>query len=137
MIVNSMIIILILQIQLVNKSIVKHDALLKAIQTVESGNAINEGFDVVADSGKSIGPFCISEAYWKDAVAHDKTLGGTYQDCRKTAYARKVVLAYWDRYAPNGASDETLARLHNGGPKGHKKKATLSYWNKVKKYLAQ
>jgi hypothetical protein len=40
-----------------------------------------------------------------------------------------------DRYAPKGASDEVLARIHNGGPKGYKKTATVKYWNKVKKEL--
>lgn len=112
-----------------------HDKLLDAIEMVESsgrGEATPDG-----DNGRAIGPMQIHESYHGDAVAHDKTLGGTYQDCRRSAYARKVVLAYWDRYAPSGASDEVLARIHNGGPKGHKKKATLSYWNKIQKYLTK
>ena len=32
-------------------------------------------------------------------------------------------------------TDEDLARIHNGGPNGYKKSATLGYWEKVKKYL--
>ena len=45
------------------------------------------------------------------------------------------MIAYWKRYCPKAfeAGDwETLARVHNGGPKGHTKKATLKYWEKVK-----
>jgi hypothetical protein len=30
---------------------------------------------------------------------------------------------------------ETLARIHNGGPRGHKNPATVGYWNKVRKNL--
>ena len=112
-----------------------HDKLLNAIEMVESGGRGEATPD--GDNGRAIGIFQIHEVYWKDAVAHDKTLGGTYQDCRKAAYARRVVLAYWDRYAPQDASYEVLARIHNGGPKGYKKKATLSYWKKVQKHLTQ
>ena len=32
-------------------------------------------------------------------------------------------------------SDEVIARCWNGGPKGGKRKATLHYWNKVKKHI--
>jgi len=32
-------------------------------------------------------------------------------------------------------TDEDIARIHNGGPNGYKMKATIAYWNKVKKYL--
>ena len=52
----------------------------------------------------------------------------------------KVILAYWDRYATmkrlgRKPTNEDRARIHNGGPKGHTKKATLKYWEKVKKAL--
>jgi hypothetical protein len=32
---------------------------------------------------------------------------------------------------------EDIARIHNGGPSGHKKSATDGYWLKVKKELEQ
>ena len=32
-------------------------------------------------------------------------------------------------------TQENLARMHNGGPNGHKKSTTLKYWNKVKENL--
>lgn len=107
------------------------DQLLAAIATVESGNDSN----AVGDGGKAIGAYQIHKVYWQDAVDFDKTLGGSYQDCYDPDYARRVVLAYLKRYAPAGATQETLARIHNGGPRGYLKKATLKYWAKVQKEL--
>ena len=107
------------------------DQLLAAIATVESGNDSN----AVGDGGKAIGVYQIHKVYWQDAVEFDKTLGGSYQDCYDPDYARRVVLAYLKRYAPAGATQETLARIHNGGPRGYLKKATLKYWAKVQKEL--
>jgi hypothetical protein len=91
--------------------------------------------DAVGDGGKAIGAFQIHKVYWQDAVAHDPSIGGKYEDCFDREYARKIVRAYMDRYAPANATDEQVARIHNGGPRGHKKSATVKYWNKVKKEL--
>ena len=41
----------------------------------------------------------------------------------------------WKDYHHKNDSDEVIARCWNGGPKGWKRKATLHYWNKVKKEL--
>jgi hypothetical protein len=107
------------------------DRLLDAIAKVES----NHNPNAVGDDGKAIGVFQIHRVYWQDAVQHDPSIGGCYEDCRDPEYARRIVIAYMDRYAPANASDETLARIHNGGPRGHKKAATTKYWNKVKKAM--
>lgn len=107
------------------------DALLNAISKVESNNNPN----AVGDNGKAIGIYQIHLSYWKDAIEHDPSIGGSYEDCKNPEYARKIVIAYMDRYAPKNASDETLARIHNGGPMGYKKASTKKYWNKVKKEL--
>lgn len=113
------------------------DRFLDAIMMVESGGDPN----AVGDGGKAIGAFQIHRGYWKDAVAFDKTLGGTYNDCFDPAYARRVVVAYMRRYAPAGATMEDMARLHNGGCNIFKRKgskawdATTAYWNKVRKHL--
>ena len=105
--------------------------LLKAIQQVESGgNAA-----AVGDHGRAIGAFQIHLAYWVDAVEHDPKIGGEYSDCFNPAYAEKIVRSYWDRYAPERASVEQLARIHNGGHNGHNKSSTIKYWNKVKGIL--
>lgn len=108
-------------------------ALLDAIRRVETGGC-KDPSAAVGDNGKAIGPFQIHRVYWQDAVEHSG-IGGTYADCRDEAYARKVVRAYMARYAPKGASDEVFSRIHNGGPKGHKKSATKAYWAKVRKQL--
>ena len=107
------------------------DRLLDAIEQVESGGRVH----AVGDNGKAIGPMQIHRVYWQDAVEHDPSIGGSYSDCRDPQYARRIVRAYMYRYAPKGASDEVLSRIHNGGPKGHRKAATEKYWVKVRKRL--
>lgn len=108
-------------------------ALLDAIRRVETGGCADPSA-AVGDNGKAIGPYQIHRVYWQDAVEHSG-IGGTYADCRNEEYARRVVRAYMVRYAPKGASDEVMARIHNGGPKGHRKAATKAYWAKVRKHL--
>ena len=107
------------------------DNLLDAMYTVES----NRGKNLVGDGGKAIGPYQIWESYWRDAVEFDLTIGGKYEDCMNKAYSEKIIRAYWERYAPKGATLEQLARIHNGGPKGHTRNATLKYWKKIVKAM--
>jgi len=109
------------------------DEILTAIRKVETGGC-KDPSNAVGDDGKAIGPLQIHYSYWKDAVEFDPSIGGKYSDCKSEAYARKIVIAYWTRYAPNW-SFETLSRVHNGGPTGHKKTSTLDYWRKVQKKL--
>lgn len=104
---------------------------LAAVRQVESSGKDN----LVGDNGAAIGPYQIHKAYWKDAVEFDKSIGGKYEDCFNHEYAKKVVKAYLRRYAPKDASYETLARIHNGGPRGGSKTATIGYWKKVKRVL--
>lgn len=112
---------------------VSMDKFLDAICKVESRGNPN----AVGDNGKAIGPYQIWREYWEDAVKFDKSLGGSYSDCKDPAYARRVVRAYLARYAPKGASWEDMARIHNGGPKGHLKAATTKYWTKVQAALKE
>ena len=109
----------------------KMDILLPAMAWVESRNNPN----CIGDDGDAIGIYQIHFAYWQDAVEHDKTIGGKYEDCMDKAYAEKIVRAYWARYAPKGATLEQLARIHNGGPKGYTRNATLKYWQKIVKAM--
>jgi hypothetical protein len=110
-----------------------HARLLQAISDWES----SYGTVLVGDGGKSIGPFHIQRAYWQDAVEHDPSIGGEYQDVYDDEYARKIVLAYWDRHGPDRATNEQLARIHNGGPRGHKKRSTIAYWREVSRILRE
>jgi len=137
---------------------VPSEELLRAIAKVESNNDPN----AVGDDGKAIGIFQIRWEYWKDAVDYDyresqrrgcgcirdmnkrfveqcdrckgipSVVGGRYEDCWNPVYARKMVMLYMAHNAPSGASDETLARIHNGGPQGHRQSETLEYWKRVK-----
>lgn len=118
--------------------------LLDAIRQVETGGLPNKGQDAVGDAGKALGPYQIWKVYWKDATEFDKSIGGTYEDVKKKEYAEKVMLAYWRRYCPNAYRDpsklnnlEIMARIHNGGPKGYEKPATLNYWVRVKSHLGR
>ena len=115
-------------------TVVDLDRVVQAICQVETGGEADPA-NAVGDGGKAIGPYQIHKAYWVDATQYDKTIGGTYAECKDKAYATKVVMAYFRRYAPKNATVEDLARIHNGGPKGHRKDATLGYWAKVQAVL--
>lgn len=110
--------------------------LLDAIRFVESGNDDS----AVGDNGNAIGPYQIWRSYWKDAIEYDPTIGGKYEDCFNRDYAERIVNAYMDRYAikrrlGRTPTMEDIARIHNGGPNGHRKKSTLSYWKKIQGIL--
>lgn len=107
--------------------------ILNAIRQVETGGHPDPE-NAVGDKGKAIGPYQIHRVYWQDAIEYDPSIGGTYNDCRNERYARRIVLAYMSRYCKRW-DNETVARIHNGGPKGHTKTATVKYWNKVKNAL--
>lgn len=109
------------------------DYILPAIRQVESG-----GNDkAVGDGGKAIGPYQIHRIYWEDAVEEDPTLkDGTYPDsCFQVDYSERVIHAYMQRWAPKDFTIEQLARIHCGGPAGHRKPATVGYWARVSAVL--
>jgi len=108
---------------------------LRAIRVVESNN----NPDAVGDNGNAIGIYQIWRTYWTDATEFSG-IGGTYRDCFKPEYADKIVRAYMKRYATKRRlgrepTQEDISRIHNGGPNGYKKTATLKYWDKVKAVL--
>jgi len=107
---------------------------LDALAQVESGGKD----DAIGDGGKAIGRMQIWEIYWKDAMAKCPKIGGEYKDCTTKTYAERIVVAYLLRYAAKAVADkdwQTLARIHNGGPRGATKAATRKYWAKVEKAL--
>jgi hypothetical protein len=118
------------------KQVIVTDELLNAICMVESGcdPNVEDG-----DNGKSIGRMQIQLPYFSDAKEFDKTIDFSYEDCR-TSYekSKRVVRAYMQRYAPDNATAEQIARVHNAGPRALSKKRihlTDGYWAKVKKHL--
>jgi len=84
---------------------------------------------ILGDNGKALGPLQIHRAYHADA-----RIGGDYSRCADLDYSKRVVTAYLQRYAPAAwaAGDvTTLARVHNGGPRGASKQVTVAYGDKV------
>jgi hypothetical protein len=105
--------------------------LFDSIREVESGgNAY-----LVGDGGRSLGPYQIQWVYWRDSG-----VPGSYRQVRDRHYAERVMVAYWKRYCPDALAREdyrTLARVHNGGPAGDRKAATMGYWRKVLRELQE
>ena len=101
-----------------------------ALHTVETGGALGA---TIGDQGRALGPLQIHRAYHADS-----RVGGDYSRCADLEYSKRVVTSYLKRYAPAAweAGDvATLARIHNGGPRGHLKPATKSYSQKVLRVL--
>lgn len=112
------------------------EPILEAIAHVETGGEPDPSA-ATGDGGASIGPLQIQRGAWLDAVEHDPSLtanGETYANCRNLAYAKRVAIAYWSRYAPDW-KPATLAGIWNGGPKGHRKPKTENYRMKVEARL--
>mgnify|MGYP003149229815 CR=1 FL=1 len=119
---------------------------LHAIRTVETGGCKNGGIGARGDNGHAIGPFQIHRAYWKDAAERDRTLTD-YSTCLTSRrYSQRVVIAYMRRYCPKSAAAfdkgsateadvQRISRVHNGGPRGYAKRATLGYWLKIRRAL--
>jgi hypothetical protein len=109
------------------------DEILDALRRVETGG-VPDAASAIGDGGAAIGPFQIHRAYWQDAE-----VAGSFDDCRDADYARRVVIAYWERYCPEALRShdaEALARTHNGGPKGRAhRRATDAFWKRVKSVL--
>ncbi len=116
---------------------------LAAIRQVETGGEPDNGIGAVGDNGHALGPFQIWMPYHFDAAERDSSLK-SYKSCLTSLdYSERVVQAYMGRYAKAEAKRlragkgtladvEKVARIHNGGPRGHKKKATMNYWRKVR-----
>ena len=101
-----------------------------ALHTVETGGALGA---IKGDKGKALGPLQIHRAYHADS-----RVGGDYARCADLEYSKRVVTSYLKRYAPaawESGDVSTLARIHNGGPKGNIKPATLKYSQKVLRVL--
>jgi hypothetical protein len=84
---------------------------------------------ILGDQGRSRGPLQIQRAYHADSG-----VAGPYERVDDLAYSRRVVTAYLRRYARAAwerGDAMSLARVHNGGPSGTKKRATLAYARKV------
>jgi len=105
------------------------DRLLDAIAKVESYHDP----DAIGDGGRAAGAYQIHRSYWADGT---KFLGVTwdYSLAADPVKAREVVRAYLLHYG-RGCTLLEMARIHNGGPTGHKKPSTLAYARKIARIL--
>ena len=106
------------------------EGLLKAIAQVES----NGDSSAYNHKENAAGPYQIRPVYLKDVnriVGYEKY---RLEDRFDALKAKEMVVTYLSHYGKH-KSLEALARIHNGGPRGDKKKSTLRYWQKVKKAM--
>ena len=102
------------------------ESFFRALHIVETGGRRGA---IIGDNGAALGPLQIHRIYHADA-----RIGGDYAQCEDLDYSKRVVSAYLQRYAPEAWAKgdvETLARIHNGGPRGATKQATINYGRKV------
>ena len=120
--------------------------LLPAIRMVETGGSPRGGLGAIGDNGNAFGPYQIWKIYHKDAATRDKTLDNYRRCLNSKSYSERVIKAYMKRYASAAARRldqgkatrgdlETVARIHNGGPRGATKDSTKKYWAKVLSHL--
>ncbi len=101
------------------------ERLLDAIARIESHCDPN----AVGDGGRALGVYQIHRIYWEDGT---EFLGvdWPHRDAADPQKARRMVKAYLLHYG-KGRSLLERARIHNGGPRGHEKEATLCYARKI------
>jgi hypothetical protein len=103
------------------------DSFFRALHIVETSGRTGP---ILGDNGKALGPLQIHRSYHADS-----RVAGDYSRVADLDYSKRVATAYLKRYAPAAWAKgdiETLARVHNGGPRGHLKQATKGYGVRVK-----
>jgi hypothetical protein len=112
-------------------------SLVDAIIQVESGGKK----DAVGDKGKAKGILQIWDVVIQDV---NRVYGTNYKhddafDPVKSKDIFDKYTTFWakqyQKKTGKKATDEVIARIWNGGPKGWKNPNTLGYWNKVKKEM--
>lgn len=112
------------------------NVLLTALSIVESNGRTN--IRVLDTNGKySYGCLQIQDLYLLDSGLNYK-LEDLYSKEVSFAIAKAYLTRYgrsYERRTGKVATYEVLARIHNGGPRGAEKVATVKYWTKVKAAL--
>jgi len=106
------------------------ETLLDVLACVESNNDPN-----AVGIGPGPGPLSDPSAYWEDGT---RLLGVNwpYREAFNPDKARCVVRAYLLHHGANKTIAD-MARIHNGGPSGHRRRSTLCYAQRVSQLLAQ
>ena len=105
------------------------ERLLDAIAQVESRNNSR----AVGDGGHARGMYQLHRTYWQDGTRILR-VRWDYNLAFKPEKSRRVVKAYLLHYG-KGKSLMDMARIHNGGPNGYKKRATLPYARRIAQIL--
>jgi len=102
--------------------------LLSALIQVESG-----GNDYARGRHGELGAFQIRPVMVRDV---NRIMGTSYAHAQMTnrVIARFIVSSYLAHYGKN-LSDESLARIYNGGPRGHLKSSTRAYARRIRREL--
>ena len=136
------------------------EKLLNAIFQVESkgGKFLKGDYSKKTKEYRAIGPFQLWRCYVDDVnnILKNKGISKRYTYADRWSYqkSREMVIIYLKHYGKQFeidserhitkyrselkgkikvyCNDMVLSMIHNGGPKGYKKKATLKYWNKIK-----
>lgn len=110
-----------------------HHPLFAAMRQVESFS----GRKPVGDNGRSRGVYHIQACYVAD-VNRVYSTKFTLADRDNPVTAHRIVRLYLAHYGRvytkvtgKPATCEVLARIHNGGPRGWRKKATIKHWRRV------
>ena len=109
------------------------ERLISTLIQVES-NGNNEA---IGDNGKAYGCLQIWSIVVRDVnrVYHTKYTHKQMFDRYTSCEVTELYLMYWGKHyekkTGKKATNEILARIHNGGPQGYKKEATKKYWKKV------
>lgn len=103
--------------------------LIEAIGEVETGGMPESKRDAaIGDEGRALGRYQIHLGCAID-------VGHAHADAHNPATARRIMAAYWLLYAPDAIESrdyQRLARVWNGGPRGHLKQSTAAYWERVR-----
>ena len=117
------------------------EKLLDAIAMQESKNNPNAKGDKRKGKYMAIGAYQLWDIYVQDVNRFAKTTY-TSADRWNPEISREIVRKYlthygkrYERLTGKKATDEVLARIHNGGPNGFEKSATDKYWNEIQRYL--
>lgn len=126
--------------------VVPGDDLLDAIRAVESSDGRNLYGDWVPGSDRSDtanarahGPYQLHNAYVEDVNRFEGT-NYTPEDRLNEDTARQITTQYLTHYGNRQGvtpSNEVFARMHNGGPNGHRNPNTIPYWNRVQAVMQE
>lgn len=103
------------------------ERLIDALVHVESKGEVH----VIGDDGRAVGCLQIHKGVVDD-VNRAYGLAYTYDDRKCPMKSREICRRYLILHGGRHATNETYARIWNGGPRGHRKASTRGYWRRVK-----